>query len=159
MDYYQGVVTEFLRADRGMFVNPECPIQLVQGSAPPKGTFWYCDIMAANFRERRVYLCEVSYSTTLHALQRRLQAWSANWPAVCAAIVRDCSVPNDWKIQPWIFVPKKSRALLDEKLKLLTNVGGADGTMPHPLIKSLEEVAPWEYSYDRTPKGSSLDDE
>jgi hypothetical protein len=141
-----------------MFVNPECPIQLAQGADQPKGTFWYCDVMAANFRERRVYLCEVSYSTTLQALQRRLQAWSTNWPAVCAAIVRDCSVPKEWRIRPWIFVPKKSRALLDEKLKLL-NVGGADGNMPQPRINDLEEVAPWEYPYDRTPNGSSLDDE
>ena len=49
---------------------------------------------------------------------------------MCAAIFRDCSVPKDWKIQPWIFVPKKSRARLDQKLKSLTNVGEADGKMP-----------------------------
>ena len=159
MDYYQGVVTEFLRADRAMFVNPECPIQLARAAAPPKGTSWYCDVVAVNFRERRVYLCEITYSPTLHSLFRRLQAWSTNWSAVCSAIVRDCSVPNDWKIQPWVFLPKKSHALFEERLKLLTNVGDVDGNMPLPLITDLEEVAPWEYSYDRTPKGSSLDDD
>ena len=156
MDYYQGVVTEFLRADRATFVNPECPIQMARSAAPPKGTSWYCDVVAVNFRERKVYLCEVTYSTALHPLLRRLRAWSTNWSAVCSAIFRDCSVPEDWKIQPWVFIPKKSRALLEEKLKSLTNVGDVEGNMPLPLIKDLEEVAPCEYSYDRTPNGSSV---
>jgi hypothetical protein len=61
VDYYQRVVAEFLRADKAMLVNPECSIQFVPGRVPPKGTSWYCDVMAANFRERRAYLCEVTY--------------------------------------------------------------------------------------------------
>ena len=146
MDYYQGVVTDFLRADRAVFVNPELPIQLAPGATPPKGTSWYCDVVAVNFREKRVYLCEVTDSTTLHSLLKRLQAWSTNWPAVCFAISNDSSVPSDWKIQPWLFVPKKFRALLEEGLKSLTNVGDVEGNMPLPLITDAEEVAPWEYS-------------
>lgn len=29
MDYYQGVVLDYVRADRAVFVNPECCIQLI----------------------------------------------------------------------------------------------------------------------------------
>jgi hypothetical protein len=155
MDYYQGVVTDFLRADRAVFVNPELPIQLARAAAPKKGPSWYCDVAAVNLRERRVYLCEVTYSTTLHSLLKRLQAWSTNWPAVCSAIRSDSSVPNEWKIQPWVFIPKKSRTKLEEKLMSLINVGEVDGSMPRPRITDLEEVAPWEYPYDRTPKRSA----
>ncbi len=45
MDYYQGVVTDYLRADRAMFVNTECCIQLDEGNNPDAfpGRHWYCD--------------------------------------------------------------------------------------------------------------------
>jgi hypothetical protein len=62
MDYFQGVVTEFLRADRAMFVNTEYLIQLEPGSSLAKGRHWYCDALAINFKESTVHLCEVSYS-------------------------------------------------------------------------------------------------
>jgi hypothetical protein len=42
MDYFQGVVTEYLRADRTIFVNTECLIQLDGGDPPGKGRHWYC---------------------------------------------------------------------------------------------------------------------
>jgi len=77
--YFQEIVTEYLRADRAMFVNTECLIQLNPGDVVSKGTHWYCDAVAVNFRESAVYLCEVTYSTSLSALIGRLQAWSSNW--------------------------------------------------------------------------------
>ena len=36
MDYYQGVVTDYLRADRSVFINTECLIQIARGREPPK---------------------------------------------------------------------------------------------------------------------------
>ena len=33
MDYFEGVVTDYLSADRAMFVNPQCRIQLSGGHA------------------------------------------------------------------------------------------------------------------------------
>ena len=35
-DYFQGVVAEYLRADRGVFVNPEILLQLEPGASPKK---------------------------------------------------------------------------------------------------------------------------
>ncbi len=145
MDYFQGVVTEYLRADRARFVNTECLIQLNPSDALAKGTHWYCDAVAVNFRESAVYLCEVTYSTTLYALVARLKAWSTHWPAIRTAIVRDCSVPESWRIQPWVFIPEARHGLLQKKLALLTNVGEADGAMPTPLVTYLESVVPWKY--------------
>lgn len=38
MDYYQGVVIDFLRATRTRFVNTECLIQLVPAMYPRRGS-------------------------------------------------------------------------------------------------------------------------
>lgn len=77
MDYFQGVVTEFLRANRSTFVNTECLIQLEPGDTPEKDRHWFCDVIALNLAEKTIYLCEVSYSGTLAALIKRLRAWAA----------------------------------------------------------------------------------
>lgn len=37
MDCHQGVVTDYLRADRAIFVNTECCIQLDDGHNPKGG--------------------------------------------------------------------------------------------------------------------------
>lgn len=67
MDYYQEIVAEYLDADRSVFLNMECFIQLEPGLRPPKDTTWYCDILAINLRESKAYLCEISYSKGLSA--------------------------------------------------------------------------------------------
>jgi hypothetical protein len=57
MDYFQGVVTENLRADRAMFVNTECCIQLNPGANPDRtGPHWFCDAVAVNLRDEAVFL-------------------------------------------------------------------------------------------------------
>jgi hypothetical protein len=150
VDYFQGVVSEYLRADRATFVNPECLLQLEPGDVPAKGTHWYCDVVAANFRECAIYLCEVTYSTTLHALLGRLHAWSSNWTALRSAIVRDCGVPESWHIQPWLFIPEERHAVLRKKLPTIKNIGDPNGSMPSPRVTYLESVVPWKYrTWDR----------
>jgi hypothetical protein len=80
MDYFQGVVTEYLRADRAMFVNTECCIQLTPSANPDRtGPHWFCDAVAVNLRDAEVFLCEVTYSKTLGALNKRLISWASNW--------------------------------------------------------------------------------
>lgn len=146
MDYFQGVVTEYLRADRAVFVNTECCIQLNPGANPDKtGPHWYCDAVAVNFRTREVFLCEVTYSKSLSALLSRLSHWSEHWPRLKAALVRDCSLPAEWPICPWLFVPKELRADLEQKLRKLNAVEVAGERMPYPEITELEEVLPWKY--------------
>ena len=93
VDYFQGVVTEYLRVGE-VFVDAECLIQLDPGDVPLKDRHWYCDIMAVDSRKSTAYLCEVTYSTTMHSLQERLQDWENNWAELRAALYRDSRIPE-----------------------------------------------------------------
>ena len=95
MDYFQGVVTEYLRANRAVFVNTECLIQLDEGDKQFKDRHWYCDAMAVNFKDKAIYLCEITYSGTMQSLVGRLQAWQSNWAELTAAVIRDSGTPRD----------------------------------------------------------------
>ena len=51
MDFFENVVIEYLRADRSLFVNAQCCIQINQGYNPDTtGSHWYCDAVVADFR-------------------------------------------------------------------------------------------------------------
>ena len=144
MNYFQDVMVEFLRAERTVFVNTECLIQLDLGDKPPKGRHWYCDAVAINFEKKTAYLCEITYSSTLQSLLTRLAAWETNWQLLCDSVKRDCSVPLDWKIQPWVFVPQKCKSLLEKKLPMIKSADGQK-YMPTPKIEVIEEIMPWLY--------------
>ena len=151
MDYFQGVVAEFLRANRSTFINTECLLQLQPGDAPAKGEHWYCDVVSVNFQEETVYLCEVTYSKTMHSLLARLAAWSKVWSRLTEAIVRDCHVPPGWRVQPWVFIPSAHEDLFNKKMTASNISADALIAMPMPRITHLERVVPWNYpSWNRT---------
>jgi hypothetical protein len=107
MNYYESVVIDYLRADRAVFVNTECCIQKNQADNPDaSGPHWYCDAVAVDFRSKKIFLCEVSYSTQLVNLVKRLKGWHENWDDVRKALVRDCFLPESWPVRPWLFVPE-----------------------------------------------------
>jgi hypothetical protein len=89
VDYYEGVVVDYLRTDRAVFVNTECRIQLIPADPPDAGTHWYCDAVAVDFRSHTVFLCETSYAKDLGLLKKRLKAWNDNWDGVVDALRRD----------------------------------------------------------------------
>ena len=150
MGYFQEVVTEYLRADRAVFINTECLIQLLPNDISTKEAHWYCDAVAVNFREKSVHLCEVSYSATLQTLGARLQTWAKNWPALCAALARESHVPRDFKIEPWVFIPKSHYKVLKKRLEACSSIESAADKMPTPRVTYLEDVTPWQYpSWDR----------
>jgi hypothetical protein len=159
MDYFQGVVTEYLRADRAMFVNAECCIQLNANPNPDNsGPHWYCDAVAVSFRSKCVYLCEITYSKSVTALMKRLADWATHWDQLKQALVRDCSLPTDWPVQPWLFVPTDLQPLLERKLTTLRGVGLEAHFMPAPKITELESVLPWKYkSWNRVPEDANID--
>jgi hypothetical protein len=154
MDYYQGVVVEYLRADRSVFVNTECCIQLNEADNPDNsGPHWYCDSIAVNFKKETVYLCEVSYSKTLAALLKRLADWNSNWSGVKLSIERDCRLPSDWPVVPWLFIPEQSKLNATAGIQRL----GRTRSMPDPKITTLESVAPWNYpSFNRKEEPDEL---
>jgi hypothetical protein len=144
VDYFQGVVTDYLRADRAVFVNTECCIQLNPGANPDaSGPHWYCDAVAVDFRESTIFLCETSYSKSLSALLKRLEGWNVNWQLLRAALVRDCFVPGEWPVRPWVFIPAGCRDVLDKGIAKI--LGSESQQMPEPKVTSLEDVVPWKY--------------
>jgi hypothetical protein len=153
VDYFQGVVADYLRADRAVFVNTECCIQLNPGANPDtSGSHWYCDAVAVNLRDRAVFLCEVTYSKTLDALINRLSGWNQNWSLVLAALVRDLSVPAEWPVRPWLFIPEERNALLEQKLASFRVPSDDSTRMPRPKVTFLEAITPWKYnSWNRQP--------
>ncbi len=149
MDYFEGVVTDYLSADRAMFVNPQCRIQLSAGDTRKKGEYWYCDILAVNFRQSTAYLCEVTLSKNVAALDKRLREWSASWLSIRGALVRDNFIPASWNVRPWVFVPKAHEELASRKLSQFLNPNGGPEQMPDPLVTFLEDVTPWKYPTPR----------
>lgn len=141
MDFYQGVVIEYIRADRALFVNPQSCIQINDHPNPDKsGPHWYCDAVAVDFRSQTVFLCEISYAQNLPTLITRLTEWSQHWDDVRAALIRDHHLPTEWTIRVWLFVPECEINHLDSKLKEL-----GLGQVMQPRITPLESVQPWMY--------------
>ncbi len=113
MDHYETVMVHYLRADRAVFVNSECCIQLNQSANPDSsGPHWYCDSAAADFRNKTIFLCEISYSKGMRTLTKRLKGWHADWEQVCYALIRDSFLDKDWPVRPWLFVPEDFVPLL-----------------------------------------------
>lgn len=147
MDYFQGVVADYLSADPAVFVQPEACIRLHDDRALKKGEHWYCDILAVSFRERSVYLCEVTLSRDLGALEKRLKEWDANWSGVREALTRDGCIDGEWRVRPWAFVPAAQKELLSRKVTRLRDRASGPHEMPRPLATSLEDVVPWRWSW------------
>ena len=132
-----------------MFINMDCRIQLDQ-KTPVKKRHWYCPIIAVNFRESTVYLCQITYSIQIDPIITHFQIWDSHWDLLCAAVARDCLVPASWKIQPLLFIPQERHAELTKKLSKLQNSEPAFKQMPTPKVIYLESVTPWNYpQYDR----------
>ena len=73
MNYYESVAIDYLRADRSIFVNTECCIQLNQAHNPDtSGPHWYCDAVAVDFKGKTIFLVEISYGKQLTELTKRL---------------------------------------------------------------------------------------
>lgn len=143
MDYYQGVVADYLRADRSLFLNSECCIQLNPGDNPDTtGPHWFCDILACDLRQKQAFLCEITFSRSMSALLKRLKDWHSNWQLVQVALRRDCGLPADWPARPWLFIPEPYVPQLLNGLKKIA----PDGSLAfNPLITTLEMVQPWRY--------------
>jgi hypothetical protein len=157
MNYYESVVIDYLRADRAVFVNTECCIQINPADNPDtSGPHWYCDAVAVDFRSRHVYLCEISYSLQLTDLTKRLKDWHDSWGGLRAALHRDCFLAEDWPIRPWLFVPGK---LVSPCLKRLKQIANGNPLKFVPRITPLEMVQPWQYrSYNRIGEAKKPDD-
>jgi hypothetical protein len=81
------VVVLYLGLLDALFVNTECCIQLNDKENPDKsGPHWYCDAIAVDFREKKIYPCEISFEISLGKLVERLKQWAETWDGVRAAL-------------------------------------------------------------------------
>lgn len=147
MDHFESVVVEYLRADRSLFVNSQCCIQLNAGQNPDtSGPHWYCDAVALSLKAQAAYLCEITYANPPNSLFKRLTGWDKDWPLLRVALERDSGVPASWSLTPWIFVPQALVPRVDSFLATLSL-----SEMPRPRITHLESIMPWHYrSWDRS---------
>jgi hypothetical protein len=146
VDHFESVVIEFLRADRSLFLNTQCCIQLNPGANPDtSGPHWYCDAVAVSVRAQCAYLCEVTYANPPTSLLKRLASWAEAWGPLRAALERDSGVPAPWSVRPWVFVIRDVVPRVEAFVASLP-----PGPMPPPKLTALEEVLPWNYrSWDR----------
>jgi hypothetical protein len=142
MDYFQGVVTEFLRADRSCFINPEFWLRGTLDKAKQyEKPHWYVDVLAVHMRLKQVFLCEVTYAKKAPALIARLKSWREHWPVILQTLREDTSLPSDWPVHPWLFAPKEVMVSLRPIAMELH---------PDPRFTELEDVVPWRYrTWDR----------
>lgn len=135
MDYYQGVVSEYLVKNKTVFINPEYELALnPEQKLHPKGTSWIIDILAIDFQKKSIFLCEVTYSKSQYALLHKLTEWAKMWPHITSAIYRQTKAPADWNISPHVFLPERFRETFGFKAKIYWN---------DLQITSLEDVTPW----------------
>lgn len=145
MDYFQGVVTEYLRAKRSRFVNTEYMINLDLDGTYKKDRHWYCDAVAIDFADSSIHLCEITYSKSLQSVFKRLQFWCNHWADVVAAIRRDSELKGEWQMVPRVFVPGNLESELANRLSMVKWPAECAIRMPQPIVTRLEEVLPWKY--------------
>lgn len=156
MDYFEGVVLDYLRADRTLFINSQFCIQVNEAENPDtSGPHWYCDAVALDMRSQTTFLCEISYSNRLEGLLKRLRDWNDNWTQIKAGMKRDAHLPFDWPVRPWLFVPEALVPLLHQRL---TIIGGQPGLAFKPRVTPLEMVLPWRYRSWNRPGESAKPD-
>jgi hypothetical protein len=102
-----------------------------------------CDAVALDLRHGAVYLCEMAWDDQLQSLMRKVSTWTKNWDSIKAALQRDCKVPANWRVHVWLFVPRGSIDMLDEKLEHLRQTVGARFKVK---LTALEDVQPWRFS-------------
>lgn len=144
MEHYKIGVMDYLQSDRAVFLNTECCLELDQGGSPEKAQQrCSCDAVAIDLRHRAVYLCHAALHENLQGLIRKLAAWTKNWDSIKAVLRRDCKLPANWRVHVWLFVPKDSIEMLDERLEQLRQTVGARFKVK---LTALEDVQPWHFS-------------
>jgi hypothetical protein len=144
MEHYKTVVMDYLQADRAVFVNTKCDIE-VGGAASQKksGQHCSCDAVAIDLRHRAVYLCDAAFESKLQPLIKKLSTWTKNWDSIETALQHECRVPAKWRVYIWLFVPKDLIEMLDAELEDLRNTSGSKFKVK---VTVLEDVQPWRAS-------------
>jgi hypothetical protein len=133
-----------VKAVEAVFLNRECSLELDEGVGSEKAPqHCTCDAVAIDLRHGAVYLCDTALNEKLQLLMSKLSAWTKNWDSIKAALLGDYKVPANWRVHVWLFVPRDSIEMLDEKLEQLRQTVGASFKVK---LMALEDVQPWRAS-------------
>ena len=137
VSHYEEIVAEYLYFERTRFVSPGFNLDLGGAGPHGKGRNWWIDVLAVDFGDEAVYLCEATFAQQPNYMFHRLNAWAALWPEIRENLFRVTHAPSHWNVIPWIFAP----ASLELKVKQ-----GIDAIPDRPFDykwKSFEEIVPW----------------
>jgi hypothetical protein len=132
MDFYQGVVAEYVASNRAYFVSGEFMI-------PRKaGGYFLVDLVAISPSEQHVYLCEVTYSQRIANIIRKVKCYHQERDDIQAQLFKIAGISTNWKLMPWLFVLAKHHKTIDARLRV-------ECPNWHVRIDDLETVGPWNF--------------
>jgi hypothetical protein len=134
---YEEIVAEYLCFERTRFVSPGFNLDL--GGAGPlgKGRNWWIDVLAVDFRNETIYLCEATFAQQPNYMFRRLRAWAALWSEIRENLFHVTSAPSSWNVIPWIFAPANLESKIKQGIEAIPNRPfGYEWT-------AFEDIVPW----------------
>jgi hypothetical protein len=137
MSYYEEIVAEYLCSERTRFVSPSFNLDL--GGAGPfgKGRNWWIDILAVDFEDQAVYLCEATFAQQPNYMFRRLKAWAALWSEIRENLFLVTHAPISWNVIPWVFAPANLESKIRQGIEAIPN-------RPFDYKwRAFEEIVPW----------------
>ena len=141
MDYYQSIVAEWLTADGRTLVAQEYGLRtshVQEFKVKGQKNLWP-DILAVRPRDKRAFLCEVSWSKDWKRTGEKLAKYHELMPQIRESLDHWLAIPtsNDWVVHVWYFVPEAQV----EKTKQLGPAGLG------LRVSSLDQIKPWTYTH------------
>ena len=117
MDYYQSIVAQWLVSDGRTFLAEEYYLRTsrVREFKHRDQTYLWPDIIAVRLRDRKVFLCEVTWSRNWGTIERKLEKYSENMPEIRDALDHWLGIPHDFDASIWYFVPEDHIAKIRER--------------------------------------------
>jgi hypothetical protein len=146
MDHYEGVVFDYLRADRRLFLNTEFCLQPNPTKNPEKA-HWFLDALVVNVGAKQAFLVEITFAEKAQRLRKKLADWREHWPAILKALARDAHLTEEWQVRPWLFLPERQ---IKDLVGWPRNFGAMNSQhkSPAPRITPLEMTQPWCYRWN-----------
>jgi len=137
LSYYEEIVAEYLCAKRTRFVSPNYCLDIGDAGPHGKDRSWWIDVLAVDFDERAIFLCEATFAQKPVYMFRRLRRWASIWPEIELCARRLTGAPDHWRVEPWVFMPKDLKATFDKGFAAIID-------SPFSVTwTAFEDIVPW----------------
>lgn len=152
MDYFQTVVGEWLTADGRTLIAQEYGLRTsdVRSFKSKNQTNLWPDIVAVRLMDKKVYLCEITWSRDWQRIKLKLDNYWNLLPSIKDALECWLGIPQteEWAVSVWYFVPEshtmRIMAMRPGELNL--------------RVTKLEDIKPWTYTHGwRQPDDRAVD--